>query len=74
MNDIEQKVEENNRMLKEITAYIREVDDDEYINKEQVHEFVSNVVANLLTELLLQPKGRGHIDKEFINDVINRMK
>lgn len=65
---------ENNQMLKEILEYIRKVDDDEHMNKEQVREFVSNVVANLLTDMLLQPKGRGHIDKEFINDVINRMK
>lgn len=65
---------ENNAMLKEILEYIHKVDNDEYINKEQVHEFVSNVVANLLTELLLQPKGSGHVDKEYINDIINRMK
>lgn len=65
---------ENNAMLEEILEYIHKVDNDEYINKEQVHEFVSNVVANLLTEMLLQPKGRGHVDKEYINDIINRMK
>lgn len=65
---------ENNTMLKEILEYIHKVDNDEYINKEQVHEFVSNVVANLLTEMLLQRKGRGNVDKEFIYDIINKMK
>lgn len=33
MNELEQKVEENNRMLKEILEYIRKVDDDEYVTK-----------------------------------------
>lgn len=33
MNEIEQKVEENNQMLKEILEYIRKVDDDEYVTK-----------------------------------------
>lgn len=65
---------ENNTMLKEILAYIRKVDDDEYVIKKQLHDFINNVVADLYADMLLQPKGRGHIDKEFINDVINKMK
>lgn len=74
MNEIEQKVEENNQILKEILEYIRKVDDDEYVTKKQLHDFINNVVADLYADMLLQPKGRGHIDKEFINDVINKMK
>lgn len=74
MNELEQKVEENNRMLKEILEYIRKVDDDEYVTKKQLHDFINNVIADLFADMLLQPKGRGHIDKEFINDVINKMK
>lgn len=74
MNELEQKVEENNRMLKEILAYIHKVDDEEYVTKKQLHDFINNVVADLFADMLLQPKGRGHIDKEYINDIINRMK
>lgn len=65
---------ENNKMLKEITAYIRKEDDEANVMKKQVHDFINNVVADLFADMLLQPKGRGHIDKEFINDVINKMK
>lgn len=74
MDELIQTVEENNRMLKEVLEYIRKVDDDEYITKQQLHDFINNVVADLFADMLLQPKGRGHIDKDFINDVINRMK
>lgn len=65
---------ENNMMLKEILKYIHKVDDDEYVTKKQLHDFINNVVADLFADMLLQPKGRGHIDKEFINDVITKMK
>lgn len=74
LEDISHKVEENNAILKEILAYIRKVDDDEYVAKKQLHDFINNVVADLFADMLLQPKGRGHIDKEFINDVISKMK
>lgn len=69
-----QNTRENNTILKEILAYIRKVDDDEYVTKKQLHDFINNVVADLFADMLLQPKGRGHIDKEFINDIINKMK
>lgn len=69
-----QAIYENNQMLKEILEYIRKVDDDEYVTKKQLHDFINNVVADLFADMLLQPKGRGHVDKEFINDVINKMK
>lgn len=65
---------ENNKMLKEILEYIHKVDNDEYVTKKQLHDFINNVVADLFADMLLQPKGRGHVDKEFINDVINKMK
>lgn len=65
---------ENNQMLKEILAYIHKVDNDEYVTKKQLHDFINNVVADLYADMLLQPKGRGHVDKEFINDVINKIK
>lgn len=69
-----QNTRENNTILKEILAYIRKIDDDEYVTKKQLQDFINNVVADLFADMLLQPKGRGHIDKEFINDVINKMK
>lgn len=72
--DIRQKVEENNKMLKEILIYVRKVDDDEYITKNQLHDFINNVVADLFADMLLQPKGRGHVDKDFINEIINKIK
>lgn len=72
--DIRQKVEENNKMLKEILEYINKVDDDEYVTKKQLHDFINNVVADLFADMLLQPKGRGHVDKDFINEIINKMK
>lgn len=71
---LKQTIYENNEMLKEILAYIRKVDDDEYVTKKQLQDFINNVVADLFADMLLQPKGRGHVDKEFINDVINKMK
>lgn len=39
---------ENNSMLKEIVAYIRKVNDKDYVMEQDINDFVMNVVANLI--------------------------
>lgn len=69
-----QIVEENNAILKEIIEYVRKMQDDEYITKSSMHDFINNVVADLFADMLLQPKVRGHVDKDFINDIISKLR
>lgn len=39
--------QENNKLLKEIVAYIHKVNDPDYVMEQDVNDFVMNVVANL---------------------------
>ena len=65
---------ENNEMLAKITSYIENITDDDYLAKHLLQEFINNVVADLFADMLLQPKGRGHINSEEIKDIINQLK
>lgn len=65
---------ENNEMLAKIISHIEKITDDDYLAKYLLQEFINNVVANLFADMLLQPKGRGHINSEEIKDIINQLK
>lgn len=65
---------ENNEMLAKINSYIEKITDDDYLAKHLLQEFINNVVADLFADMLLQPKGRGHINSEEIKDIINQLK
>lgn len=69
-----QLTQENNEMLKKITAFIDHISDKEYINKQLLQEIINNVVADLFADMLLQPKGRGYVSQDEIKDIIDRMK
>mgnify|MGYP000378211708 CR=1 FL=1 len=65
---------ENNEMLAKIISHIEKITDDDYLAKNLLQEFINNVVADLFADMLLQPKGRGHINSEEIKDIINQLK
>lgn len=69
-----QLAKENNAMLKEIVEHVRNLNGEEYKAKHLLQEFINNVVADLFADMLLQPKGRGHVTKEDITSFINQMK
>lgn len=46
----------------------------ECVTKRTLHDFINNVVADLFADMLLQPKGRGHVSREDIMQFINEMK
>lgn len=54
-------LEENNEILKEIKSKIEMSESEECVTKRTLHDFINNVVADLFADMLLQPKGRGHI-------------
>lgn len=59
--------EDNNRMLKKILAHIEKVEDSKYIEQEYTREFLFNVGADILVEMM-EPEKR----KEFYNTLINK--
>ena len=61
-------------MLTKIISHIEKINDDDYLAKHLLQEFINNVVADLFADMLLQPKGRGHINSEEIKDIINNLK
>lgn len=74
INELLRLTRENNEMLAKITSYIENITDDDYLAKHLLQEFINNVVADLFADMLLQPKGRGHINSEEIKDIINQLK
>lgn len=60
-------LEDNNRMLKKILAHIEKVEDSKYIEQEYTREFLFNVGADILVEMM-EPEKR----KEFYNTLINK--
>ena len=60
-------LEDNNRMLKKILAHIEKVEDSKYIEQEYTREFIFNVGADILVEMM-EPEKR----KEFYNTLINK--
>lgn len=67
-------LEENNEILKEIKSKIEMSESEECVTKRTLHDFINNVVADLFADMLLQPKGRGHVSREDIMQFINKMK
>jgi hypothetical protein len=67
-------LEENNEILKEIKSKIEMSESEECVTKRTLHDFINNVVADLFADMLLQPKGRGHVSREDIMQFINEMK
>lgn len=74
IDDLLRLTRENNEMLAKITSYIEKITNDDYLAKHLLQEFINNVVADLFADMLLQPKGRGHINSEEIKDIINQLK
>lgn len=60
-------LEDNNRMLKKILTHIEKVEDSKYIEQEYTREFLFNVGADILVEMM-EPEKR----KEFYNTLINK--
>lgn len=75
---LEKKMKQIAKLWQEV--YIDNRDDtqviihDDYLAKHLLQEFINNVVADLFADMLLQPKGRGHINSEEIKDIINQLK
>lgn len=74
INELLRLTKENNEMLSKIISHIEKINDDDYLAKHLLQEFINNVVADLFADMLLQPKGRGHINSEEIKDIINQLK
>lgn len=74
INELLRLTKENNEMLAKIISHIEKITDDDYLAKHLLKEFINNVVADLFADMLLQPKGRGHINSEEIKDIINQLK
>jgi hypothetical protein len=74
INELLGLTKENNEMLAKIISHIEKINDDDYLAKHLLQEFINNVVADLFADMLLQPKGRGHINSEEIKDIINQLK
>lgn len=74
IDDLLRLTRENNEMLAKIISHIEKINDDDYLAKHLLQEFINNVVADLFADMLLQPKGRGHINSEEIKDIINQLK
>ena len=74
INELLRLTKENNEMLTKIISHIEKINDDDYLAKHLLQEFINNVVADLFADMLLQPKGRGHINSEEVKDIINQLK
>lgn len=51
-DEILQLLRENNAMLKEILAYVRKMQDSEYVNSEWSREIAFNVIGDVIAENL----------------------
>jgi hypothetical protein len=74
INELLRLTKENNEMLAKIMSHIEKITDDDYLAKHLLQEFINDVVSDLFADMLLQPKGRGHINSEEIKDIINQLK
>jgi len=53
-------LEDNNRMLKRIFAYVEKVEDPKCIEQEHLREFLFNVGADMLVEMM-EPEERNEL-------------
>lgn len=73
--DVFRLANDNNAMLKRLVERLDESTSEEYVTKQQMRDFINNVIADLFADMLLQPKCRGHnLSKQDIMDIINQMK
>lgn len=73
--DIYQLAKENNAMLIRLVDRLDEVTSEEYVTKEQVRAFISDVIGNLFAYWMLNPNGsEPRVSKQDIMDIINQMK
>lgn len=49
---------ENNKLLQELVAYVRKVDSREYRDIADMKEFSMNVIADVLVEVMEEPRKR----------------
>lgn len=61
---------ENNEMLKEVTAYVRKISSESYVNAEYEREFAFNVVADILVEVMQESVKNGM--RESVRNIFNR--
>lgn len=67
MNDTEELLRltrENNAMLKEILAYVRKIQDSEYVNSEWSREIAFNVIGDIIADNL-NPEVVNIVKKQF---------
>lgn len=69
LEQIIELLRENNSMLKEILRYVRKVDTSEYRMNSDIKEFCIKVIANVVTEELLEG-----CDKDDSDDIVNIIK
>ena len=74
IQEVEHYIEVEEECDNVIITGIFEMSEDDYLAKHLLQEFINNVVADLFADMLLQPKGRGHINSEEIKDIINQLK
>lgn len=73
--DVYQLAKENNAMLIRLVDRLDEVTSEEYVTKEQVRAFISDVIGNLFAYWMLNPNGsEPRVSKQDIMDIINQMK
>lgn len=58
-------LEDNNRMLQRIFAHIEMVEDKDYIEREYIREFLFNVGADMLVEMM-EPEERNELYNALI--------
>lgn len=58
MEELIRLTRENNEMLHEVVEYIRKVDSTTYRDAEDMKEFSMNVIADILVEVMEEPRKR----------------
>lgn len=61
---------ENNEMLKEVTAYVRRISSESYVNAEYEREFAFNVVADIFVEIMQDSMRNGL--RESMKNIFSR--
>lgn len=61
---------ENNEMLKEVTAYVRRISSENYVNAEYEREFAFNVVADIFVEIMQDSMRNGL--RESMKNIFSR--
>lgn len=64
---------ENNKMLKEATAFIKKIQSFRYKEEQLIHEFMTNVVADWWAEYMRNGDSNSGLTRKDLDELIDKL-